>query len=80
MAKVAVENGLGTFKEALQQNGFEVVGMENAGNAACCVISGQDKNVMGIADTYTQASVINCEGLSPDEVVRQVSSRVNAAQ
>ena len=80
MAKVAVENGLNIYKEALQQSGFEVVGMDSAGNASCCVISGQDKNVMGIADTYTQAAVINCEGMTPDEVVRQVSDRVNTVQ
>lgn len=80
MAKVAVENGLSHVKEALQNNGFDVVGMESAGNASCCVISGQDKNVMGIADTYTQASVINCDGLSEDEIVRQVSSCVGKAQ
>jgi hypothetical protein len=80
VAKVAVENGLSNVKAALQNSGFEVVGMDSAGGAACCVVSGQDKNVMGIADTYTQASVINCDGLTEDEVVRQVNNCVTNTQ
>lgn len=80
MAKVAVENSLSNIKEALRNSGFEVVGMDNAAGCSCCVVSGQDDNMMGIADTYTQASVINCEGMTPDEVVRQVQDCVNIAQ
>jgi hypothetical protein len=80
MAKVAVESGLQDVKEALRQSGFEIVGMDGAADCACCVVSGQDKNVMGITDTYTQASVINCDGMTPDEVVRQVSDCVGKAQ
>jgi Holliday junction resolvase len=80
MAKVAVENSLSNVKEALQNSGFEVVGMDSAGNAACCVVSGQDKNFLGIENTYTQASVINADGMTTDEVVRQVSQCVSRAQ
>ncbi|KIL35613.1 hypothetical protein SD70_32095 [Gordoniibacillus kamchatkensis] len=80
MAKVAVENSLSNVREALQNNGFEVVDMNNAAGCACCVVSGQDENMMGIADTYTQASVINCEGMTADEVVRQVNRCVENAQ
>lgn len=80
MAKVAVEQGLSDVNQALQNSGFEVVGMESAGSCSCCVISGQDQNVMGIADTYTKASVINSNGLTADEVVQQVQNAVGHAQ
>lgn len=79
-AKVAVEQGLGDVNQALQNSGFEVVGMDNAGSCSACVISGQDKNVMGIANTHTQAAVINANGLTADEVVRQVQNACNNAQ
>jgi hypothetical protein len=79
-AKVAVEQGLSDVNQALQNNGFEVVGMDAAGSCACCVISGQDMNMMGIADTYTQATVVNANGLTADEVVRQVQNAVQQTQ
>lgn len=79
-AKVAVEQGLSDVNQALQSSGFEVVGMDSAGNCSACVISGQDQNMMGVADTYTQAAVINANGLTADEVVRQVQNAVSNAQ
>ncbi|MCI3923348.1 YkuS family protein [Paenibacillus sp. TRM 82003] len=74
MAKIAVEDSLNSVKAALQNSGHEVVTMSggNVDGCACCVISGQDKNVMGIADRATSASVINAEGMSTDEIVRRV--------
>ncbi|WP_248927758.1 YkuS family protein [Paenibacillus hamazuiensis] len=75
--KVAVENSLSHLKEALQNSGCEIVSMDNLANADCCVISGQDKNMMGMAETATKASVINADGLTDDEVVQQVKQRAN---
>ncbi len=79
MAKIAVEDTLNDVKQALQNEGLEVVGMTNAnaGDCACCVISGQDENMMGMADAVTNASVINAEGMSTSDIVNQVKSRVN---
>jgi hypothetical protein len=79
MAKIAVENSLSQVKEELQNNGHQVVNLDqaNVADCQCCVISGQDKNVMGMANAETKASVINAEGLSAREVVDQVNQRVN---
>jgi malonyl CoA-acyl carrier protein transacylase len=77
MTRIAVEDSLTDVKQALQNEGLEVVGMNNASECACCVISGQDKNVMGMANAATQASVINAQGLSANDVVNQVKNRVN---
>lgn len=78
MARIAVEDSLSQVKEALQNAGHEVVTM-NEGSAQscdCCVVTGLDENVMGMADTATQAPVINAAGLSSDEIVQQVNSRL----
>jgi Uncharacterised protein family (UPF0180) len=75
MVKVAVEQGLSDIQQALQENGHEVVSMENLKNASCCVISGQDHNMMGMSDIFTQAPVINADGMSAQEVVQEVNTR-----
>lgn len=78
MAKIAVENSLSDVRQQLESSGHQVVSMdaESLQGCDCCVISGQDKNMMGIAETATQASVINAQGMSADEVVQQVNERV----
>lgn len=79
MAKIAVEGSMQDVQSALENSGHEVVTMNesNIQGCQCCVISGQDKNVMGMADRATQASVINAEGMTADEIVAQVNQRVN---
>jgi hypothetical protein len=75
MTKIAIEDGLSGVKEALQNNGYEVVSMDQASEAACAVVTGLDPNVMGIADTHTQASIIQAEGLSANEILDEVKQR-----
>ncbi|CAH0118409.1 MULTISPECIES: YkuS family protein [unclassified Paenibacillus] len=77
MAKVALEDSLNSVADALQRDGHEVVSMNNVADCDCCVISGQDKNVMGMSGIETKASVINAQGLSSDEIVNQVNRAVN---
>ncbi|MDP5272629.1 YkuS family protein [Chengkuizengella axinellae] len=79
MARVAVEENLSNVKQALENEGHDVVNLEenNMQNCQCCVITGQDQNMMGMADTHTQASIINADGLSANEVVNQVNQCLN---
>jgi hypothetical protein len=78
MARIAVEDSLGNVKQALQNSGHEVVSLDENSmqNCQCCVISGQDKNVMGIGERATQANIVNAEGMNADEVVNQVNRAV----
>lgn len=78
MAKIAVENSLESIKNELQQNGHEVVSMDssNLQNCDCCVISGQDKNMLGIAETVTKASVINAQGMTSEQVLQQINQQL----
>ncbi|MCE7794772.1 YkuS family protein [Salipaludibacillus sp. CUR1] len=79
MARVGVEPSLTDVEQALQACGYEVVSLQNEEDAAgcdCCVVSGQQQNIMGIQETSTQASVISAQGLTADEVCERVDQSV----
>jgi Asp-tRNA(Asn)/Glu-tRNA(Gln) amidotransferase A subunit family amidase len=79
MAKIGVEQSLTNISEALRQRGHEVVELKRESDAkdcSCCVVSGLDSNVMGMQDTFTNASVIDANGLSADEVCQQVEEKL----
>ena len=79
MPKVGVEQSLTAVQEALQQKGYDVVQLSNEDDAKgcdCCVITGIDNNVMGIANSVTAGSVIEASGLSADEICQQVESKL----
>ena len=78
MARIGVENSLTDVQQALQQQGHEVVTLnseQDAQGCDCCIVTGQDSNVMGIADTSIKGSVITAHGLTTDEICQQVESR-----
>jgi glutamine amidotransferase PdxT len=79
MPKVAVEGALTPVAQMLQQNGYDVVQLnENELNQVdCVVISGGDQNVMGMEDRATKAQIVNAEGLTAEQVVREVEQRMN---
>lgn len=78
MAKVGVESHLTDIMQALRDAGHKVVTLEGDGatNCDCYVISGHDQNVMGMSTATTDASVINCHGMTANEVVQAVNSRI----
>ncbi|OYD07782.1 YkuS family protein [Paludifilum halophilum] len=77
--RIAVEEGLQPVRHYLEGQGYEVVDLaaDQLQNCGCCVISGGDKDVMGMADIAADISVINADGMSPEEVHRAVRQRVN---
>jgi hypothetical protein len=79
MAKIAVEQSLTNVSEALKGKGYDVITLKTENDAKgvdCCVVTGQDVNVMGIQDVVTQGSVIDARGLSADEVCQEVEERI----
>ncbi|RLL45178.1 YkuS family protein [Oceanobacillus piezotolerans] len=79
MARIGVEGTLTDVKEALMELGHEVVELKSesdAQNCDCCVISGQDKDVMGMADISTQGSVISAHGLNAEDICQMVNERL----
>lgn len=78
MARIGVENSLTDVQQALKQQGHEVVTLHSEHDAQgcdCCVVTGQDSNMMGIADTSIKGSVITAHGLTTAEICQQVESR-----
>ncbi|WP_280769150.1 YkuS family protein [Salipaludibacillus daqingensis] len=81
MAKVGVESTLTDVEQALLAHGHEVIQLENEEDASgcdCCVVSGQQENVMGIEDTTTNAAVVSAQGLTAEEVCQRVDQSVGA--
>jgi hypothetical protein len=79
MAKIGVEESLTNIQQALREKGHYVVELKkesDAQNCDCCVVTGLDINMMGMHDTVTKGSVIDANGMSADEVCKQVESRL----
>jgi hypothetical protein len=81
MVKVAIEQTLGNVRSLLEENQFEVVDLDltqqaQSPDVSCYIISGQDKDVMGIADIQADLPVINARGMTETEVLQQVKDRV----
>lgn len=74
MARIGVENSLGDIKQYLESQGHQVMEMNEANlkSCDCCVISGQDQNMMGMANAVTKAPVINADGMTAEEVLQEV--------
>ncbi|WP_102347099.1 YkuS family protein [Bacillus sp. Marseille-P3661] len=81
MAKrVGVEQSLSDVQAALQEKGYDVVQLKNENDANgcdCCVVTGLDSNVMGIANTVIEGPVIEANGLTADQICQEVESRIN---
>ncbi|GAB3068324.1 YkuS family protein [Virgibacillus ainsalahensis] len=79
MARIGVEETLTDVKEALMEMGHEVVDLRSADDTAycdCCIISGQDKDVMGMSTTSIAGPVVNAQGFSADEVCQMVNNKI----
>ncbi|MBD8068473.1 YkuS family protein [Bacillus sp. PS06] len=79
MAKIGVEDSLTDVQQALAERGHEIVQLRQENDAKdcdCCVITGLDSNVMGMADTVTKGPVIEANGLTAEEICQQIDSRI----
>ncbi len=75
---VAVEDGLTPIADALRDKGYAVMPFDRGDldQVDAIVVSGQDDNLMGIQDIQTKAPVINAEGLTAEQVAREVEERL----
>lgn len=76
LTKIAVEQGLRPFQEALKTAGFLVVEVERPDDirksgAQAVVISGMDRDFLGIDDSR-KSPVITAAGRTPEQVVAEV--------
>ncbi|QKY68903.1 YkuS family protein [Lentibacillus sp. CBA3610] len=83
MARIGVEDAMTDVKETLAEMGHDVVDLQSEDDTAycdCCVITGQDKDVMGMSTTSIAGSVINASGYSAQEVCDMVQDKLNEQQ
>lgn len=79
--KIAVSPVLSHIKEHLSEEGFDVITFENKnfarlpGEVSAVVISGLDKNFLGMEDLQAQIPVINAEGRTPEEISMEIKER-----
>ncbi|WP_068672533.1 YkuS family protein [Oceanobacillus sp. Castelsardo] len=79
MARIGVEGTLSDVKAALMEMGHEVVDLRtesDVNGCDCCIISGMDKDVMGMADVSTEAPVINAQGYAAQDIVQMINERL----
>ncbi|MGE7688404.1 hypothetical protein B1B04_05555 [Lysinibacillus sp. KCTC 33748] len=72
---IGVEQSLTNVEDALKAKGYEVIQLrteEDAKKCDACVITGQDRDIMGISDPVMAGPVIDADGLSADEVIQRV--------
>jgi galactitol-specific phosphotransferase system IIB component len=83
LKKVAVEKGLKDVEQYLSEQGYSVQefernSIENASFYSgfdAVVVTGQSINVMGYEDTKTKVPQIIAEGLTAQEIGRQIDSK-----
>ncbi|WP_078554991.1 YkuS family protein [Bacillus alkalicellulosilyticus] len=83
MPRIGVEQSLTDVQQELQQRGYDVIQLkqeQDAQGCDCCVITGQDQNVMGIQNTVTAGSVITAHGKTAEEICQSVEEKINAGQ
>lgn len=76
MARIGVEGTMTGVKEALAEMGHDVVDLQSEDDTAycdCCVISGQDQDVMGMSTASIAGPVINASGCSAQEVCEMIT-------
>ncbi|RSL33348.1 hypothetical protein D7Z54_10260 [Salibacterium salarium] len=79
MARIGVEETLTDVRQQLQDQGHDIVDLrqeQDSNGCDCCVVSGQDQNMMNIQDTALEGSVINAHGFNSNEVCDQVEQKL----
>lgn len=80
MPRVAVSGSLTNVSDYLREHGYEVVSIqgqqENLGQVDALVISGENENMMGMMDVQADCPVINAEGMSAEQVYRELMRRI----
>jgi len=83
--KIAVESSLTPVKDYLSRKGYQVecldTGKKSSGNLQgydAIVVSGMSTDLLGMENTKTKAVVINADGLSPEDVSKELESNPKA--
>jgi hypothetical protein len=76
---IAVEEGLQNVRRVLEDEGYRVVELDESriDEAEAVVISGMDENFLQDQAIETMAPVINAEGKSADQILKELRRRLD---
>ncbi len=82
--KIAVENGLTPVMEYLSEKGYKVDGIDlgseykkDIDKYDAIVVTGMDKDFLGVQDVVSKIPVIDARGLSAEQVYKRISSSLH---
>lgn len=83
MKKVAVQKGLSPVKSYLENSGYSVKEFDSRKKTAdnylnkfdAVVVTGESENIMGIEDATTNASIINADGMTPEDIKNEIERK-----
>ena len=68
-----MEAGLSNIEEALKDEGYQVVDLDDSGsNVDAIVLTGMDEDLMGISTTITDGVVVDASGRDPEEIIYEL--------
>ncbi len=73
---IAVEEGLTSLKNLLEEKGFQVVGLKTSLPVDAAVVTGMDNNLMNQQNLVYEVPVVNASGRSASEVVAELESKL----
>ncbi|MTI80680.1 MAG: YkuS family protein [Firmicutes bacterium] len=74
--KIAVEDSLSDIKQALQEQGYQVVSPQEGQDAVAVIVTGMDENTMGMMGITALAPVIEARGMTANQILEQVENKV----
>ena len=81
--RIAVSESLDYIGKFLSEKGYEIVSLDPLSetgaelqNCEAIVISGADRNLIGMEDIQTKSPVIDVDGKTPQEVLDQIKARI----
>lgn len=83
MKTIGIQKELSTIRDYLENNGYKCYEVDTTNITSsttlksfdAIVVSGVNDNFMGFDDTSTKVPVINCDGLTPEDVKNTLDKR-----
>lgn len=71
---VALDSGLTPVKNYLTKQGCQIINLGEVNNQKvdAVILSGMDKNIMGMEDIVIDAPVFSAEGMTPEEIWQDI--------
>lgn len=79
---IALDHGLTPVKNFLSEQGCRIINIDQVKNQAvdAVILSGSHENLLGMQDVMTDAPVFSAEGMTPEEIWRDIQSIVKLKQ